>query len=68
MNCPHCDKQINGMTGLQELQKFHKHLHKCKKNPNRVVMKVEAENGSTKLTIGRQTMMDALNIRADSGQ
>lgn len=34
MECPHCKKDIYGMTGLQELQKFQKHLRSCRKNPN----------------------------------
>jgi len=34
MKCPHCSKEIFGISGLQEIQKFMKHLPKCKKSPN----------------------------------
>ena len=33
MNCQFCGKDIYGMTGLQEIQKYQKHLRKCRKNP-----------------------------------
>lgn len=66
MKCPYCNKEINAMTGLQELQKFQKHLHKCRKHPDR--KKVVDPDGSIWETQPRTTMMEALNIRADSGQ
>jgi hypothetical protein len=65
MNCPYCNKQINALTGLMELQKFKKHLNRCKKNPDRVIVvskKGNIMNGT------KTTLMDALNIRAESGQ
>lgn len=66
MNCPHCNKEIYGLTGLQELQKFQKHLSKCKKNPkNRVV--VEPDGSIEKLT-HKPDLLEALNIRHESGQ
>lgn len=33
MNCPYCNKDIYALTGFQELQKYQKHLRKCKKRP-----------------------------------
>lgn len=66
MNCPHCNKDIYGLTGFRELQKFQKHLSKCKKNPkNRTV--VEPDGSIEKLT-HNPTMLEALNIRHESGQ
>jgi len=35
MDCPYCNKVINALTGLQEIQKFQKHLQTCKKHPDR---------------------------------
>jgi len=32
MKCEHCGKEIYGMTGFQEIQKYQSHLRKCKKN------------------------------------
>lgn len=53
------------MTGLQEIQKFQKHLIKCKKNPNRKTVK----RGYDETTIVTNvSMADALRIRAESGQ
>lgn len=66
MNCPYCEKQINGMTGLQELQKFHKHLQACKKHPDRKT--IVTSEGELKKQVPNNSMMDALNIRAESGQ
>ena len=37
MKCNYCPKEIYGMTGLQELQKFQKHLKTCKKAPHKNV-------------------------------
>lgn len=65
MNCPFCQKQINAMTGFQELHKFKTHLNRCKKNPDRVM--VVSEKGNI-LNGTKTTFMDALNIRAESGQ
>lgn len=66
MKCPHCNKEIYGLTGLQELQKFHKHLPKCKKNPaNKIVVNDWGELEKLK---DNSTMYDALQIRAESGQ
>lgn len=52
MNCPHCNKKINAFTGLQEIQKFQKHLSKCKKAPHNE----------------KVTFEEALEQRAKSGQ
>lgn len=54
MNCPYCKKPIRAFSGLQEAVKFQTHLNKCRKRP---------------VTVTRNpTLMDALVIRADSGQ
>lgn len=66
MKCPYCNREIYGMTGLMELQKFHKHLGKCRKNPVNIVL---TDGQRTAITPMReQTMMDALDIRHESGQ
>ena len=66
MNCPYCNKLVHGMTGLQEIQKFQKHLKTCKKNPTRHSY-MDAE-GKIKYINNTVDMIDALNIRANSGQ
>lgn len=66
MECPNCKKEIYGMTGLQELQKFQKHLRTCRKNPNNKT--VVTSNGSITKLKDRPTLLEALNIRAESGQ
>jgi len=54
------------MTGLQEIQKFQKHLYKCKKNPkNKLIV---TENGEIQMHKEGTTMYEALQIRAESGQ
>lgn len=66
MNCPYYNKIINGMTGLQELQKFQKHLNNCKKSPhNRIEI-----SGSGKMLVKDNAvdMNQALEIRHNSGQ
>ena len=71
MNCPYCKRHIYGMTGLQELNKFEKHLARCRKNPNNRVIKVggEVKGGKTIVLPKRhQDLRDALDIRAESGQ
>jgi len=72
MNCPYCQRHIYGLTGLIELRKFEKHLRRCRKNPVNKVLRACGESGKgRKKTIvisGNQTLEDALNIRADSGQ
>jgi hypothetical protein len=70
VKCPYCKKDIYGMTGLQELHKFEKHLRRCRKNPANKVLKVggEVRGGKTIVISGNQTFADALRIRADSGQ
>jgi|GEM_PF-6889491 len=61
MDCPYCKRDIYGMTGLQELRKFEKHLRKCKKLPTVVIKgKIKSREDID--------MFDALEIRADSGQ
>lgn len=78
MNCPYCQRKINAFTGLQELQKFHKHLRTCKKYPGNMAEPVQSvipENPTATealqvvRTLKRKaTMQDALEIRAESGQ
>lgn len=80
MNCPYCNRVINAFTGLQELQKFHKHLQKCRKNPANlpdpepypvVDNPNEAQAKKALLATAKRrhnTMNDALEIRAESGQ
>jgi len=66
MDCPYCKKNIEALTGLQEVVKFEKHLKKCRKNPNNIV--VSAFGKTAIVPKKNQDMIDALNIRADSGQ
>lgn len=65
MNCPYCNKRVIGMTGLQEAQNFRKHLNKCRKNPDNAVL---SDGKTTVMTAKRHTLMDALEVRAASGQ
>jgi len=65
MNCPYCKKKVLGMTGLQELQAFQKHLRKCRKNPANVVL---SDGRRVVVAPGNQNFRDALEIRAKSGQ
>jgi hypothetical protein len=54
------------MTGFQEAIKFRSHLRKCRKNPNNIVTKI---NGKTVVDQKKdQDLMDAVEIRAASGQ
>lgn len=66
MNCPYCQRTIWAFTGLQELQKFEKHLARCRKNPANIVL---TDGIRTVVTpkLG-QNLNDALRIRAKSGQ
>lgn len=64
MNCPHCNKSIIAWTGIQEAQKFQKHLNKCRKNPDN-----NLGDGLKTVHLGkRYNLMDAVEIRARSGQ
>jgi hypothetical protein len=66
MNCPYCNKTINAWTGFQEAQKFSRHLGICRKNPNNIRL---SDGRKTAVVPKRpQNLMDALNIRAQSGQ
>lgn len=66
MICPYCQKDIYGLTGFQEILAFNKHLRKCRRNPGNVVI---SDGRRTAVTpIKEQTMLDALNISAESGQ
>ena len=66
MNCPYCNREIHAWTGLQEVQKFEKHLARCRKNPNNIAL---SDGQRTAVTPKRhQNMNDALEIRAKSGQ
>lgn len=66
MDCPHCNKQINALTGLQEVQKFQKHLRTCKKNPDRITF--VNDHGRLQTVAANNTLLDVLNKRAESGQ
>lgn len=49
-----------------ELQKFNKHLPKCRKNPNNILL---SDGRKVVVTpISEQGMNDALTIRHESGQ
>lgn len=66
MNCPYCKKLIYGMTGLQELQKFQKHLKSCRKNPDKIM--AITKKGDLINAPRPSTLLNALNIRHESGQ
>lgn len=66
MKCPYCERRVRGVTGLQELQAFQKHLPRCRKNPNNIVL--SDGRRTVVVPLKRQTMNDALEIRAESGQ
>jgi hypothetical protein len=66
MNCPYCDRVINAWTGLQELQKFQKHLGKCRKNPANFPLPLRG--GRRLISPSCPTMNDALILRHESGQ
>jgi len=65
MNCPYCNKRIEGITGFQEVSKFQKHLNVCKKNPNVKPIHVSAAG---EVFLPQHTLKEALEIRANSGQ
>ena len=66
MNCPYCQRQVFGFTGLQELRKFERHLARCRKNPANVVL---SDGRKTVVVPTRtQNLSDALAIRHESGQ
>lgn len=62
MICPYCNRQVYGMTGLQEIDAFRKHLPKCRKNPNNEVV------GKKVFPRKFEGITDALRIREESGQ
>ena len=66
MKCPYCSREITAWTGLQELQKFQKHLPKCRKNPDNIAI----SDGRRTAVVPRrfQSLNDALEIRHESGQ
>lgn len=66
MNCPYCERQVDGMTGLIELRNFQRHLAKCTKNPNNIVLREGWRIVVTPKT--HQDINEALKIRAESGQ
>jgi len=77
MNCPYCNKLIHAFTGLQEAQKFQKHLRKCRKYPGNMAEPPTAvpdnptaaqAQGVVRTLRKTPTFMDALEIRAESGQ
>lgn len=66
MKCPYCHEKVDGITGLQELDNFEEHLAICLRNPNNVVL---TDGRTVAIEPKRkQTKMDAMNIRAESGQ
>jgi hypothetical protein len=66
MNCPYCHVRIFALTGLREVQKFQKHLWRCHRNPNNVVL---SDGTRTVVTPKRfQDLHEALEIRHRSGQ
>jgi hypothetical protein len=66
VKCPYCRKFVIGITGHDELYKFHEHLGRCKRNPNNVVM---TDGVRTVVTPRRvQGIGEALDIRAKSKQ
>lgn len=66
MNCPYCNAVAFGFTGLLEVQRFVKHLAKCQKNPNNIVL---SDGKRTVVTPKRlQGLEEALEIREKSGQ
>jgi hypothetical protein len=70
MNCPYCDKRIDGTTGLQELQAFQEHLNHCPKKPVCLTQEVVMGEHGGRMRVVRRPfdMNDALEIRAKSGQ
>jgi hypothetical protein len=71
MNCPHCNKFIYGLTGLQEIQAFSKHLRKCKKYQNSLLSPlIDAGRPEPMRLAGQRPadIMTALKQRANSGQ
>lgn len=66
MDCPYCGSYIKGITGLQEVQNFQKHLRKCKKHPDRQTFAYE--DGKLKAKNPPTTLLNALEIRSNSGQ
>lgn len=67
MNCPYCNKQINAMTGFQEVVKFKNHLIKCKKYSDRKEVP-NNDFGDRKINITCVSLSNALEIRANSNQ
>lgn len=74
MNCPHCNKLINAVTGFQEAEKFQKHLNNCKKNPKRRIISEGFQMGDSNVkwiesvNATRTSLKEALEIRSKSGQ
>jgi hypothetical protein len=68
LNCPYCGRLVNGWTGLQEVQKFAKHLNRCRKRP--ICLQTETTIAGTGIVLERRAfnLNDALHIRAKSGQ
>ena len=66
MFCPYCKRRVEALTGFMEAEKFAKHLQTCRKNPNNLVM----SDGTRTVVVPQkiQNLMDALEIRAESGQ
>ena len=66
MDCPYCNKFIQGWTGLQEAQNFSKHLRKCRKY--RCMAEIGDKDGKPGVRPEFVGLMDAVELRAKSGQ
>lgn len=68
MNCPYCARKIGRPldTGLVEVQKFQRHLARCRKNPNNVTLTDGKRWAVT--PIRHQSIQEAMDIRSKSGQ
>ena len=66
MNCPYCNRKIHAFTGLQEAQKFAKHLNRCGKRPRAI--DIQVRDADTTVCLRPFNLNDALEIRHRSGQ
>lgn len=65
VNCPYCRRAIHAFSGLQEAQKFQRHLRTCRKNPANLAL---SWGRKTVITPSNPSLRDALKLRHDSGQ
>lgn len=66
VQCPFCQKNVPGLTGLQEAIAFQKHLRTCRKNPNNIVLRDKFRVAVVPKR--EQDLRETLDIRAESGQ